>query len=184
MDRKGTLDLASIRRLHSTGIVQNERVARPNLALSQSIDLRRPSHFASLWPRDTLRLVADLPPHGTVATVVGAWSMRFGYMDFIAPTQLVSNVLYTFYQRLLELAELHADAADAMDTISLGLHYLSLDFECDSAAISWDFIKSFVLRMLDATARGFTSRFLAHLTHAPTQTVIQVTLSIVQPDEP
>ena len=140
-------------------------------------------------PRASMLLSRDvshpiLPPGGDIAINTGEWVMRFIWVESGIPTEVASAILRLFYQRLLELVDQKIEDGDIMRFASLHVVNLYLDFECDSPVISWDFIRGFLIRILDATERGFTGRFLATLQHGPSQSLIRVAFRILAPQAP
>lgn len=109
------------------------------------------------------------------------WVMRFLRIDSGLPIFIASALLEDFYERVLERVHEFATKISPLKVVSLFVLDLYLDFECDSAEVSWDFIKAFVRAMLDATKRGFTGKFEAIVLHDPTQTVVNVALRILGP---
>ena len=121
-----------------------------------------------------------IPPiGGNVAINTGEWVMRFIWVESGFPTQVASGILQFFYQSLLELADQKFGHGDVMAFASLHVVNFYLDFQCDSSVLSWDFIRQFLIRMLNATERGFTGRFIAILLHGPSQSLVKVTFRII-----
>lgn len=154
-------------------------VRRPQIAVVQ-----RKWHPRMLFARYEHPPGTVQNPPGNLVVLAGGWVMRFFWVELGIPIQAASELLQAFFQQLLEWTEPLADVGDAMETISLKVYNLSLDFECESAVITWDFIRDFVARMLYATRRGFTGQFYAMLHHESTETMIKVGFRIITQQTP
>ncbi|KAL9064323.1 MAG: hypothetical protein Q9161_008957 [Pseudevernia consocians] len=89
------------------------------------------------------------------------WSMRFLRIDLGLPVSIASALLEDFYERVLERVHGYVTTIAPLKAVSIGILDLHLEFTCNSAEISWEFIKAFVTAMLNATKRGFTGNFKA-----------------------
>ena len=112
------------------------------------------------------------------------WIMRFLRFDSGLPIPIASALLEDFYARILERVHGFATTINPLKVVSLFVLDLHLDFTCDSAEVSWDFIKAFVTAMLRATKKGFVGKFTAAVFHGPTETVVNVALRILGPADP
>lgn len=112
------------------------------------------------------------------------WLLNFLYADAGLPVQVASALLEDYYQRVYLRVIQYARTLGPMKALSLTILDLQLDFQCETSVIQWDFIKLFVIAMIDATKRGFTGRFRAYMYHGPTETMIIVGLKIMGSQEP
>lgn len=112
------------------------------------------------------------------------WLMKFLHIDSGLPIAIASALLEDFYERVLDRVHHFATTIAPLKVVSLYVLDLHLDFACDSAEVSWDFIMAFVTAMLDVTKRGFTGKFNAIMFHGPTETVVSVALRILGPADP
>ncbi len=111
------------------------------------------------------------------------WWMKFLYVDSGLPVQIASALLADYYQRVYERVIECARTLEPMKAMSLKILDMRLDFQCETSVIHWDFVKSFMIAMIDATKRGFTGRFRALMYHGPTETMIVVGLRIISSQE-
>lgn len=119
------------------------------------------------------------PTGGIMKALPDGWLMTFIWAELGIAVEVAAALLQDFYENVLERLEPLVNPWDTMQTLSLKIHDLCLDFASDSPAISWDTVRSFVTCMLDATRRGFAGRFFAVLYHGPTQTTIRAGLRIL-----
>ncbi len=139
------------------------------------------------YPRSSLPRNPPGPPQLPPGNLIGLgndWLMRFLWADSGIPVQIASVLLEDFYLKVLERLDLYANPTDAMQALTLRIHDLHLVFDCDTRAISWGFVRSFVTGMLRFTRSGFTGKFLALLSHGPSGTLIKVGLWVITPQEP
>ena len=111
------------------------------------------------------------------------WIMRFLRIDSGLPVSIASALLEDFYERVLERVNGYVTTIAPLKAVSIGILDLRLEFTCNSAEISWEFIKAFVTAMLNATKRGFTGNFKAVVFHGSTETAVNVALRILGPTD-
>ena len=157
--------------------VQTGLISNPHFRLSNPEVARE-----RLKPR-TPPIQPPLPSGGSIIILGNGWLMRFIYSECGIPARIAAELLKDFYLKLLDRTEVYANEGDAMRSISLRIHDLHLDFNSDWPVITWDFIRTFIARMLYATDRGFTGRFLANLHHGPTDALIKVGLRVINSQE-
>lgn len=161
---------AELARSHQT--TEKDTASRFFLSLQQ-----RRSHHANTL--DSLHRRRD-----DMYVLNDGWLMRLLRIDSGLPISIASALLEDFYERVLERVHGFAPTIRPLKAVSLCILDLHLDFMCDSAEVSWDFIIAFVRAMLDATKRGFTGKFQAVVFHGPTQTAVYVALRILGPADP
>ncbi|MCJ1457410.1 hypothetical protein MMC28_007778 [Mycoblastus sanguinarius] len=107
------------------------------------------------------------------------WLMEFAYVNSMLPLRFAAATFEDFYQRLLDKVNVFAATTQPLKAVSLFVGDVHLDFYCSDSVISWDFIKTFITTMLDATRKGFAARFDALMYHGQTDTFVTIGLRII-----
>ena len=146
--------LESVPKPADSGSTSNRKTLQPHFQRTHLQAVRRSP--VNGHPQGIVQPVGSLLkalPHG--------WLMKFNFSDSGIAVQVAAAYLEDFYLKLLEHLVLYANPSDAMQTLSLVVHDLCLDFEAGGPVISRDIVQAFVQSMMNATRRGFTGIYTA-----------------------